>query len=184
MSKRIKLTNELELRFIKWLKHKNYPYLYIDQSIQTFSSLFKNMTKRPDFLVVLPSIGLISVDVKKGNYSAEYDSFALDEKDEIMKLSSFEYLFRIPVWISFANTRFDFGTMYWISLNDIRNAPLKYNYNRGDAFRSYNRGDAFRSYKRGDAFRSIPLRSCTTIGWDDGLGKIIKPYNNNHNNAQ
>ena len=42
--------NEPKLRFQEWLDHKNYGYLFTEQSPNTFAPLFKDIVaKRPDF---------------------------------------------------------------------------------------------------------------------------------------
>ena len=58
------LANDSEQKFKEWLEYKKYSYIYFDQGQDTFSSLFVNNVKRPDFLVLIDSIGLIAVDVK------------------------------------------------------------------------------------------------------------------------
>jgi hypothetical protein len=56
-----------EKEFNCWLKDNELSYLYIEQSKSTFSTLFKGNVKRPDFLLLLESIGMLAVDVK--NYT-------------------------------------------------------------------------------------------------------------------
>ena len=75
------VSNNSEQRFKEWLENKGYAYLYIDQSLDCFSSLFKGVTKRPDFLVVINSIGIIAVDVKERIIYEKYESFVIDEEE-------------------------------------------------------------------------------------------------------
>lgn len=57
--------NICEKKFQEWLNEKKYPYIFIDQSRETFSTLFGNVeTKRPDFLLVLQQLGIIAVNIK------------------------------------------------------------------------------------------------------------------------
>ena len=72
------LDNEAEIRFKGWLDKHNIPYLYINQEINTFSSVFKDKLKRPDFMVLLPNFGFIFVDVKNKEISEGYGNFPID----------------------------------------------------------------------------------------------------------
>ena len=100
---------EGELAFKNWLDESGLSYLYIDQSTDTFASLFKQSVKRPDFLVLLESIGMLAVDVK--NYSLSGGVFTLGMTDEFQKALTFERLFRIPLWYVYKQG----DTWYWIS---------------------------------------------------------------------
>jgi len=72
--------NVCEKKFQEWLDEKKYPYIFIDQSKDTFPTLFRNIeTKRPDFLLVLQQIGMIAVDVKERTINPTYEDFTLDE---------------------------------------------------------------------------------------------------------
>lgn len=68
-----------EKLFQQWLDTKEYPYLYIEQSIETFASLFRGITKRPDYFVILPSIGFIAIDVKERQYYNVFQNFTINE---------------------------------------------------------------------------------------------------------
>ena len=142
--------------FRQWLEEKEYPYTYIDQSFGTFAASFKNITKRPDYQIVLPSIGLIAVDVKERKFYELFQNFTIDER-EINKLSSYERIFKIPVWFAISNGNSAFTTWYWISLSYIiEQMPVRENHNTKENF------------------RAIDIRDCITIGWDDDLGKLLK----------
>ncbi|MFX1518998.1 MAG: hypothetical protein ACFFCD_03660 [Promethearchaeota archaeon] len=146
--------NECEKKFKDWLDHKQYPYFYIEQSLGTFSSLFRNVTKRPDFFVLIESIGFIAVDVKEREIQKEYETLILDETKDIQKLTAFERMFRIPVWFALSSSASVFKTWYWISLYDVIE---KVEVKRGSKGR----------------FRAIPLTATKTIGWEDNLGKLF-----------
>ena len=66
--------NEAESKFKEWLEKHNIPYIYLQQDTQTISSAFKNKFsgKRPDFLILIPHIGFIFVDVKYRKLNLEY----------------------------------------------------------------------------------------------------------------
>lgn len=144
-----------EKLFQQWLDTKEYPYLYIEQSIETFASLFRGITKRPDYFVIFPSIGFIAIDVKERQYYNVFQNFTINEV-EIRKLLSFERMFRIPVWLAISNENIGFTTWYWISLTDItEKVPLKTN------------------SESNEEFRAIDIKKCITIGWNDNLSKLF-----------
>jgi len=149
--------NECENKFQEWLDHKKLPYLFIEQSPESFATFFRNITKRPDYLIVLPSIVLIAVDTKERKLHESYENYILDEKEEIIKLTSFQRIFRIPVWFAISNKESAYRTWYWISLTEIlEKVPTK------------------KSKKSGERFRAINIKDCITIGWDDGFEKLFK----------
>lgn len=155
--------NEGEEKFKEWLEHKKYSYIYFDQGQDTFSSLFTNNVKRPDFLVLIDSIGLIAVDVKSRNKLINYNNkgksegrFALNENEDTQKLLAFERRFRIPVWIVFCLDSGGFEAWHWISLSEI-----------------VEQFSLITKSKISSPFRGIPVKSCKTIGWEDGLFKLF-----------
>jgi hypothetical protein len=148
--------NTGEKRFQDWLDYKGYPYLFVDQAPETFSTLFSNTSKRPDFLILIDSIGMIAVDVKTKPLSREYSDYTLDHDKEVDKLLSFERSFRIPVWIAFSHTAVAFRTWHWISVTDVWKKSA----------RRTNRKD-----KR--EFHVVGLADCRAIDWEDGLGKLF-----------
>jgi len=103
-----------EIKFKEWLDKKNYGYLHISQDPTTFSKFFRNITKRPDFLVVIPSISIIAVDVK---FWKKYEDFCFDEK-EVKNFSAFERYSKISVWYAIATSK-RFATWYWISNSEV-----------------------------------------------------------------
>ena len=52
-----------EDRFRAWLDRCHLPHIYVEQSPFTFPDLHGQI-KRPDFMVGVPTIGTIAVDVK------------------------------------------------------------------------------------------------------------------------
>lgn len=102
-----------ELAFNSWLCKHEMSYLYIEQSKVTFSSLFPNNLKRPDFLVLLESIGMIAIDVKNKKFSGGV--YTLNMEDEFQKALTFERVFRLPVWYVFRGEENNKETWYWIS---------------------------------------------------------------------
>ena len=83
--------------------------------------------------------------------------FTLDEKNDIIKYSSFERIFRVPVWFVFSNKNFAYRKWYWIRLTGvIEKAPV----------RTSSKG-------KKDQFRAINIKDCITVGWEDGLQRIF-----------
>jgi len=61
----MKLKNDSERLFRVKCDENHYTYMYIDQEKLTFSSkMFEQLTKRPDYILSIPNIGSIFVDVK------------------------------------------------------------------------------------------------------------------------
>lgn len=97
-----------------WLQANGLAYLYVRQNPETFAPLFKGFLKRPDFLVLFDSIGLIAVDAKnhtrwKGGY------YTLPFESELRRVIMFERLFRIPVWYAYRHEEKSKIVWYWIS---------------------------------------------------------------------
>ena len=86
---------EAEEKFKEWMDKHNIPYLYIKQDTQSFSNAFKGFFpgKRPDFLLMIPSFGVIFVDVKNKKIS-EHKTYPIDA-EEIKKYSSMQRKFNI-----------------------------------------------------------------------------------------
>ena len=119
---------EGEDAFAGWLQSQGLGYVYIRQDPMRFSTLFSGHVKRPDFLVLIDSIGLIAVDVKsKSQYEdREKDAwYSLDYDRELKLVLGFERLLRIPVWYAYWDDR-SASTWYWISaLKAIEVGELK-----------------------------------------------------------
>ena len=107
---------QVEQAFKEWLDSKNYPYLRIDDSIDTMPEFFRGVTKRPDFLLVVRHLGIIAIDVKEGEPYPGKD-FILDEKEEVIKYLQFERVMRLPVWFVFGSQKYQYSTWYWIPLS-------------------------------------------------------------------
>jgi hypothetical protein len=73
------------------------PHIYIEQSPLTIPQALKGEIKRPDFLVGIPSIGTIAVDVKAKSVYA--DTLIIDAY-EYRTLLNFETFFNISVWFA------------------------------------------------------------------------------------
>lgn len=86
-----------EDRFRAWLERCHLPHIYIEQSPFTFPTHLKGAIKRPDFLVGIPTIGTLAVDVKA---KTVYDNIILIDADEHRTLAAFETFFNLSVWFA------------------------------------------------------------------------------------
>lgn len=109
-----------ENRFKEWLDKHNIPYMYIQQDLNTFASVFKEhpVSKRPDFMVLIPHFGLIFVDVKYKKLNKEYKTFTLDS-DEAKKYSRLQRKFNLQIWYVISNEEYDYNTWFWIPVSKI-----------------------------------------------------------------
>lgn len=103
-----------ELAFKDWLDENGLAYVYINQDPLYFAKLFKNTIKRPDFLVLIESVGILAVDVKNRSFYSDKNGkkFSIDMEEEV-KGVNFERVFRMPFWYAY----FDEENVewYWIS---------------------------------------------------------------------
>ena len=95
-----------------WLQENGLSYVAICQSPETFAPLFSGDVKRPDFLVLLESVGLIAVDAK--NYQQSF-GYTLNLEPEIRRAITFERLFRVPFWFAYRCEEAGKTAWYWIS---------------------------------------------------------------------
>lgn len=137
----------------KWLNDNGISYLYIDQKSETFSPLFGKALKRPDFLILLESIGLIAVDAK--NYQLSGGVYTLNMENEFQKALTFERVFRIPIWYAYLGYEDDQEVWYWIS-----------------ALKAIEVGEVRKNQKSGDTFLAIKLEHFEKIMCNVDLGKL------------
>lgn len=124
---------EGEYAFNNWLNINGLSYLYVDQSVDTFSTLFKGNVKRPDFLLMLESIGMLAVDVK--NYTQSQGTYTLNMESEFLRSISFERLFRIPLWYAYKSEKNGETIWFWISaLKAIEVGSMSINNDSGEKF--------------------------------------------------
>ncbi|RLE48220.1 hypothetical protein DRJ25_00405 [Candidatus Woesearchaeota archaeon] len=111
---------ECEKEFKKWLDKNNIPYMYIQQDTDTFSYTLKKyfLGKRPDFMVLLPSLGFIFVDVKYKKLNEKFNSFPLDA-EETKKYSSLQRRFNLHTWYVLSNEKYGYKTWFWIPVSRV-----------------------------------------------------------------
>jgi hypothetical protein len=73
------------------------PHLYVEQSPMTIPQHLRGEIKRPDFLVGVPTIGTLAVDVKAKRI---YQDTILIDTYEHRTLLAFETFFNISVWFA------------------------------------------------------------------------------------
>lgn len=86
-----------EDRFRAWLDRCALPHIYVEQSPLTIPAALRGEIKRPDFLVGIPSIGSIAVDVKAKRV---YDDTLIIDAYEHRTLLNFETFFNVSVWFA------------------------------------------------------------------------------------
>lgn len=86
-----------EDRFRAWLDRCHLPHIYVEQSPFTFPEHLHGAIKRPDFLVGIPSIGTLAVDVKAKRV---YRDAILIDAQEHRTLAAFETFYNIAVWFA------------------------------------------------------------------------------------
>jgi hypothetical protein len=143
-----------ENRFADWLNNQGLGYVYVSQARETFATLFHDAVKRPDFMVLLDSIGVLAVDVK--NYKASFGELTLGWDTEITKVLTFERVFRLPVWYAYLQEVDGNEVWYWIS-----------------ALKAVEVGDRRRNEKTQQDFLAIKLEHFAHIATGDDLGKLF-----------
>jgi len=93
--------------------------------------------ERPDFLLLIDSIGLIAVDAK--SYSESRGVFTLGIDQDLEKLLSYGQHFHQPVWFAYRGE--EENTWYWISALTARDV--------GDRRKRKDDGKEFLAIKKG-----------------------------------
>lgn len=115
-----------------WFRENDIPFFPIKQSPETFAHFFARTGKRPDFFVLIPSLGTIAVDAKNCALSNGY--FTIGKK-EILDALSFEMSTRTAFWFAFLHIQTTMATWYWIStLKGIQAGATRINRFTGEEF--------------------------------------------------
>ena len=150
------LDNEAEVKFKEWLDKHNIPYLYINQDINTFSSVFKDKLKRPDFMVLLPNFGFIFVDVKYKEISPRFGNFCIDTI-ETQKFSSLQRKFNLQVWYVLSNKHYNYNTWFWIPVSKVLESDI----------------EAKVSGKSKEDFFPVPVKEFIQISDNESIDKVF-----------
>lgn len=102
-----------EKLFRKLCDKSKLTYLHIDQDRKTFSSkIFEDQSKRPDYLVSIPDVGSIFIDVKvsskknfyKETYGESLSAFRISLV-EYQRLKRLSEKTSVPVWLAYFEER-------------------------------------------------------------------------------
>lgn len=104
-----------------WFNRHGFGYVAICQNKGTFAHLFRNDVKRPDFLLLVDSIGMIAVDAKYRKLYSE--GYTLPHDEEFERALMFERIFRLPVWYAYRGV--DADTWHWISALKVQQVGNK-----------------------------------------------------------
>ena len=76
------------------------------------------MTKRPDFMILIPHVGFILVDAEYKSPAEKYEVFQIDtaETEQYCNLQNY---FNLQVWYVFANERDHYKTWHWIPVSKV-----------------------------------------------------------------
>ena len=149
----VKAGKDGELRLKQWLDANKLSYLYVNQEEACFASMFQGAIKRPDFLVLIDSVGLIAVDAKNHKLRDE-GCYTLGKEDELKKVLGFERVFRIPVWYAYMDREND-DCWYWIS-----------------ALKAAEVGEERKNHTTKVDYLALPVKHFSEIRANDDLGKL------------
>jgi len=134
-----------ELKFKEWLDKRKQKYFFVDQSRESFPSVFayKNM-KRPDFVVFDFDFEKGDVFVDTKSRSSRHKDLILDEEREVKKYMALEQETGKKVYFAFVRDN-DFSKWYFISLSKVFYCPVR------------------KSSVDKRPFRAIPLSMCSVM---------------------
>ncbi len=150
------MDNKAEEEFKIWLDKNNIPYWYIDQSLESFSPALRRFwSKRPDFMILIPNVGFIFVDVKDKSAAEKYPKFFIDA-DDVDKYSSMQSIFNIKTWIVISNKNYHYQTWFWMPVSGITKS-----------------GFINKSSVSGEDYYSVPSEEFVTVSPSDNLERIF-----------
>ncbi|MBI5388809.1 hypothetical protein HZB01_00340 [Candidatus Woesearchaeota archaeon] len=151
--------NHAELKFKGWLDKHKLAYWYIQQDLTTFSNALALYfgSKRPDFMILLPNLGFILVDVKYKQMDKKFKTFPLD-CEETRSYSNLQRHFNLQMWYVLSNEEYDYGTWFWIPVTKVLEIGRLANYT---------------SRVSGKPFFPIPHSDFIQIPCDDSLDKLF-----------
>lgn len=145
-----------EAEFQNWLDRHEVPYWYIQQDLRTFSpALKKYMTKRPDFMILMPNIGFILTDVEYKSIMEKYGTFAIDKRETEEYINLQKY-FNIQVWFVFSHSMISYSTWSWIP---VQHVVVK--------------GEIHKSNLDERDFYAVPVEDTIQLSSNDDLGTLL-----------
>ncbi len=140
-----------EKEFKDWLDANDTPYWYIQQDRESFSpALKKYMTKRPDFLILVPRMNFILTDVKYKEPARKFNDFQISIK-ESNQYRQLQQHFNLQVWYVFGSSIDHFTTWHWV--------PVLKVLEEGE--------------KRKGGYLSFPVSKCLQISKNDNLQRLF-----------
>lgn len=150
------MDNLAEEKFKEWLDKNNIPYWYIDQSLESFSPALKRyFSKRPDFIILIPNVGLIFVDVKDKFPAERHDKFFIDA-NEVDKYSSMQGIFNIKTWFVISNRDYHYKMWSWIAVSEVSQS-----------------GFINKSSISGEDYYSVPISDFIHVSESDNLERVF-----------
>lgn len=151
--------DQAEEKFKEWLDKHNIPYWYIQQDLATFSISLKKYfgSKRPDFMILIPNLGFIFVDIKCKKIIHGYQKFPLDS-EETTTYSNLQRHFNLPVWYVLSNNDYDYKTWFWIPTSKVL---------------EIGKMEKYTSSISKNEFFAIPVSEFIQISCDDSLERLF-----------
>ncbi len=152
-----------EIAFRKWLDVEQVGYLYIDQTLEFFSHTFKKDIKRPDFLLLIPKVGFMAVDVKH-HKTGTYDDktcFTLNIDKELNRAVGFEDLSKTSLWYAYKN-KDDGKDESWYFI---------------DATTAITKGIVYKNNKKNDEYLSIDIKEFKKITTSKDISNSLLSLN-------
>ncbi len=148
--------NFAEEKFKEWLNSHKIPFWYIQQDIGSFSpALQRYMAKRPDFMVLVPHVGFILVDVKNKKPAKKYRVFHFNEK-ETKQLCNLQNFFNLQGWYVLSNEECHYETWYWIPVSKVLET-----------------GRAYQQKYKKEEYRSVEMERFMQLSMSDNLGRLF-----------
>jgi hypothetical protein len=145
-----------ELKFKQWLDSNEIPYWYIQQDVDTYSKALKRfMTKRPDFLILIPHVGFILTDVEYKNPLEKHEEFPIDYEETEQYFNSQKY-FNLQVWYVLSNEKYSFNTWFWIPAGKV-----------------LEKGQKHVSPKSNTEYLAVPIAEFIQMAKTDNLGRLF-----------
>jgi hypothetical protein len=130
-----------------WFSENGLAYVAVGQNKDTFARLFRHEVKRPDFLLLFDSLGMIAVDAKNITHYQpnKIVYYTLPLEEEVKKAIAFERIFRMPVWYAVMEKVGPEVCWHWISaLKAVEVGFVETNAEKGVQFLKIKRDDFVR----------------------------------------
>lgn len=151
----------VETKFKEWLDRHRIPYWHISQEYETFSrALLDYMTKRPDFMILIPEFGFFLVDAEYKNPHPGFKTFVIDV-EETVKYSGLQRYFNLRVWYVFSSDRYHFKTWFWIPVSRVLEI--------GKTEKRFSR-------ETGREFFAIPMDEFVQVADSDNLTRLLTQF--------